>query len=202
MIHALTVMLPVSRRVGGLPRATYWLLPFSRTAELYFPGPQVAPPVSVPVRPRPEASAATVPVLSSKAYPARTAPGWGGVFDTLAGTGADVVVLPAASRALAVRSCVPFVAAVVSHVTEYGELTSSAPSVCPSRRNWTAVTPMASDAVAVTLTLPLTVAPADGAEIETVGGVVSGGGDWVVASALADWADSLPAASKALTRYV
>ena len=57
-----------------------------------------------------------------------------------------------------------------------------------------------SVAVAVTATLALTVAPDAGAVIETVGGVGSGGGDWVVASALADMADSFPAASNAVSQ--
>jgi hypothetical protein len=48
---------------------------------------------------------------------------------------------------------------------------------------------------------PETVAFATGTVTETDGGVVSIGGDWVVTVTPSDWADSLPAASSALTRY-
>ena len=65
--QALTVMLPVSCRPVGLPRFTKSSLPSRLTAVPYFPTLQVAPPVSVPVRPCPEASAAVVPAPSSKA---------------------------------------------------------------------------------------------------------------------------------------
>ena len=58
---------------------------------------------------------------------------------------------------------------------------SSAPRLLPSRRNCTPTTPTLSDAVAVTLIVPETVAPFAGAVSETVGAVVSGGGVSVVA---------------------
>src|SRR3954469_14135074 len=71
----------------------------------------------------------------------------------------------------------------------------------PSRRNRTPTTPTLSPALAVTLTEPVTVAPAIGAVTVTVGGVVSAAA-WVVALAAVERADSFPAASVALTAYV
>ena len=50
---------------------------------------------------------------------------------------------------------------------------SSAPRLLPSSLNWTPSTATLSDASAVTVTGPETVAPAAGAVIDTVGGVVS-----------------------------
>ncbi len=50
---------------------------------------------------------------------------------------------------------------------------SSAPTGLPSTRNWTPPMPLASDAVAVRLVVPVTVAPLAGAVSETMGGVVS-----------------------------
>ena len=101
----------------------------------------------------------------------------GGVlsFDTVTVTAADVVTLPAASRATAVRLCDPLVAVVVFHGTEYGAAVSSVPMLAPSRRNCTPTTPTLSAAVAVTVTVPLTVAPLAGDVSAVVGGTVSGG---------------------------
>ena len=48
---------------------------------------------------------------------------------TVTVTVADVVVLPAASRATAVSVCEPLLAVVVSHETEYGAVVSSEPEV-------------------------------------------------------------------------
>ncbi len=50
---------------------------------------------------------------------------------------------------------------------------SSAPRLAPSSRNWTPATPTLSAAVAVTVVVAETVAPAVGAVTETVGGVAS-----------------------------
>jgi hypothetical protein len=44
----------------------------------------------------------------------------GAALSTFTETEVDVVVLPAASRATAVKVCVPLVAVVVFHVEEYG----------------------------------------------------------------------------------
>ena len=99
----------------------------------------------------------------------------GGVlsFDTVTVTAADVVTLPAASRATAVRLCDPLLAVVVVHGTEYGAAVSSAPSAAPSRRNCTPTTPTLSEALPFTATVPRTVDPGTGDAMLTLGGVVS-----------------------------
>src|SRR5439155_27373878 len=109
-------------------------------------------------------------------------------------TAADVVALPAASRARAVSVCDPLVVVVVFQLTAYGALVPSAPRAAPSRKNWTPATPTLSEAVAVTATGPETVAPLAGAVMLTVGGVVS-----ALATVTVTAADvvALPAASRA-----
>ncbi len=92
---------------------------------------------------------------------------------TVTVTGADVVELPAASRATAVSVCVPAVAVVVFHDTEYGAVVSSAPRFAPSSLNCTPTTPTLSLAVALTVTVPETVEPPVGLVTATLGGVVS-----------------------------
>src|SRR6185436_7225910 len=89
-------------------------------------------------------------------------------------TAADVVVLPAASRATAVNVCRPLAVIVVFHVCVWGMAVSSAPRLMPSSLNCTPATPTLSVAVAEIVTaVPDTVAPAAGAVIATVGAVVS-----------------------------
>jgi hypothetical protein len=96
-------------------------------------------------------------------------------LSTVTFTAADTVVFPAASRARAVTACGPLLAVVVFHVTEYGEVVSSAPSAAPSNRNCTPATATLSAAVAVTVVaVPCTVVPVAGAVTATVGAVVSG----------------------------
>ena len=117
---------------------------------------------------------------SSKPSWNRTVPdggGGGAAFDTVTVTAADVVRLPAASRAMAVSVCGPLTAVVVFQDTEYGAaVVSSAPRLTPSSLNWTPTTPTLSDAVAEMVTVePETVAPAVGALMATVGGAVSAG---------------------------
>src|SRR6267378_4924082 len=114
-------------------------------------------------------------------------------FETVTVTAAAVAVLPAASRATAVSVCAPLLAVVVSQGTAYGAVVSSRPRLAPSRRNWTPATPTLSDALAVTVVVPLTVAPVAGAVMLTVGGVVSFETVTVTAAAVA----VLPAASRA-----
>src|SRR5204863_326167 len=80
---------------------------------------------------------------------------------------ADVAGLPAASRARAVRACAPLAAVVVVHAIVYGAAVTSTPRFAPSRRNCTPATRVSSVAFAETLTVPDTVAPFDGAAIET-----------------------------------
>src|SRR5437899_58308 len=84
-------------------------------------------------------------------------------------------------------------AAEVSQDAEYGEVASSAPRFAPSSLNCTPATPMLSEALAVTLTVPETVAPPTGAVTETDGGVVSFETVTVTAAEVV----TLPAASRA-----
>ena len=74
---------------------------------------------------------------------------------------------------------------------------SSAPRFAPSSLNCTPATPTSSAALAVTATLAETVAPAVGAVIDTVGGVVSA---VIAALASLEAGPRLPTASSALTR--
>src|SRR3982750_1239570 len=104
----------------------------------------------------------------------RVAEGGGAEFDTVTATAADVAVLPAPSRATAVKVWEPSGMIVVSQLIAYGTATSSA-SGAPSRKNCTPTTSTLSDASALTVAVPLTDAPAVGAPIATPGGVVSGG---------------------------
>src|SRR5437899_6447020 len=99
----------------------------------------------------------------------------GGVvsFATVILTAAEVVVFPAASRATAVKVWEPLEAEVVFQEIEKEEPVSSGPRLAPSSLNWTPTTPTLSEAVAETVIVPETVAPAVGAVIETVGAVVS-----------------------------
>ncbi len=97
------------------------------------------------------------------------------MFATLTFTTADVVVLPAASRARAVSVCAPLGTVRLSQVSAYGAAVSSGPLAWPSTRNWTPVTPTLSAAEAATVTMSLTSAMSAGEVIATVGGVVSAG---------------------------
>src|SRR6266704_2600104 len=98
----------------------------------------------------------------------------GGVVATVTPTAAAVAVFAAASRATAVRLCVPLAAKEVFQETAYGATVSSAPRLTPSSLNWTPATPTLSEAEAETVTaVPETVTPLAGAVIKTVGGVTS-----------------------------
>ena len=94
---------------------------------------------------------------------------------TVTATREEVVVRPAVLRAIAVSECDPSTTVVVSHEIEYGDVVTSAPRLTPSSWNWTPATPPASDAAALTATLPTTFVPATGDVSETVGGGVGGG---------------------------
>ncbi len=72
-------------------------------------------------------------------------------------TADEIIVFPAASRALAVNVWLPLVVPVVTHETEYGAATSSDPRLTPSSKNCTPATPMLSEALAVTFKVPATV---------------------------------------------
>jgi len=99
--------------------------------------------------------------------------GGGGALATFTVTGAEVLLLPAASRATAVRACVPSLEPAVFHDTEYGAAVSSAPRFAPSSLNCTPTTPTLSDALALTVTVPASVAPPAGELMLTLGGAVS-----------------------------
>src|SRR2546422_10995377 len=75
---------------------------------------------------------------------------------------------------MALSVCVPAVAVLVFQLTEYGAVVSSAPRDAPSSWNLTPATPTLSDASAVTVIVPVTVAPEAGELRLTVGAVVSG----------------------------
>src|SRR5258708_5028019 len=96
------------------------------------------------------------------------------------------------------RSPLPVV--VVFQETEYGAVVSSAPRLEPSSLNCTPTTPTLSEALAVTLVVPETVAPEAGAVMLTEGGVVSGGGGGgalFTVTVTAETGLTLPAASRA-----
>ena len=95
------------------------------------------------------------------------------MFTTVTVTAADVLTLPAASRATAVSEWLPLGTPVVFHETEYGALVPSAPRLPPSSLNCRPATPTLSLALAAMVTVLETVAPFAGAVIATVGGVVS-----------------------------
>ena len=95
------------------------------------------------------------------------------VLLTVTVTPALVVAFPAASLAIARTVCDPLLAVEVFQEYAYGEVVSRLPALAPSSWNCTLATPTLSEAVAVTLTVPDTVAPLAGAVIDTVGAVVS-----------------------------
>src|SRR5256885_8477791 len=94
-------------------------------------------------------------------------------LSTVTLTAAAVLVLPAASRATALRLCEAFCAVLLSQATWNGAAVTSAPRFAPSSLNCTPATPTLSVALAMTITVPETVAPATGELIETAGGVRS-----------------------------
>src|SRR5215471_8029512 len=97
-------------------------------------------------------------------------------FDTVTVRLAEVAVLPAASRATAVITALPLAEVMVFQAIENGGVVTSAPRLAPFSLNCTPATPALSLALAVMVTVPLTVAPAAGAVRDTVGLVVSAGG--------------------------
>ena len=121
----------------------------------------------------------------------------GATLETVIDTGAEVVTLPAASRATAVTLWVPLVTEDEFHDVANGDDVSSAPTLVPSTLNCTPTTPTLSAAVAANETVPDTVAPAAGDDTDTVGAAVSLVG---VADASFDGALELGAASLAITR--
>src|SRR5205823_6158445 len=97
-------------------------------------------------------------------------------------TAGEVVAAPALSKPTAVKLWLPFAFKAVFHEIEYGAVVTCAPRFAPSSLNWTPTMPTLSAALAETVTVPATVAPAAGAVIETEGGVVSALGGTVLKS--------------------
>jgi 5,10-methenyltetrahydromethanopterin hydrogenase len=110
--------------------------------------------------------------------------------------------LPAASRATALIVCAPSLAPVVFQAIEYGALVSGGPASTPSRRNWTLVTPTLSEALALTVIVPDTVAPFAGEVMLAEGAVVSGGGAFETVTPIVAEVRVLPAASRATALIV
>jgi hypothetical protein len=137
----------------------------------------------------PATATLSLAVAETVTVPVRLAPLAGAVIETVGAvvsfaivtvTTVVVVWLPAASRARADKVCVPFATVALFQEIEYGDTVSSVPSAAPSRRNCTPTTPTLSLAVADTVTFPDTVALFTGADINTVGGVVSVPDPWVL----------------------
>jgi len=122
----------------------------------------------------------------------------GAALLTVTLTAAEVVRLPAPSRATAVRVWLPLVAVVVFQETAYGTAVTSAARGTPSSMNCTPTTPVLSEALAEMGTVPETVAPDAGVVSPTRGGVTSPV-DGVV-TVKSDVAARLPAASLDITR--
>src|SRR5205807_2370148 len=97
----------------------------------------------------------------------------GGALSTVTLTTAEVAVFPAASRATALRVWMPLLAMVVFHDREYGAAVTSAPRLASSSLDCTPTTPTLSVALTETVIAPVTVEPAAGVLIETVGGALS-----------------------------
>src|SRR5437867_12943217 len=98
-----------------------------------------------------------------------TAGGVVSAFDTVSPPSLEVALPLSASRAAAVRVCEPLPTVVVFQDTEYGDAVSSPPRLAPSTRNCTPATPTLSEAEALTVTDPDTVAPDAGALMLTAG---------------------------------
>ena len=90
---------------------------------------------------------------------------------------AEVVALPAASRAVAVRVWAPLALPCESHASVYfvgvRSVVAPAPRSCPSSWKRTSATSRSSTAVAVSVTAPVSVAFATGANSDTTGGPTS-----------------------------
>ena len=118
------------------------------------------------------------------------------MLSTVTVTVVDSVWLPAASRATAVMVCEPSLTEAVFQGIEYGALVSSAPKLTLSILNCTPTTPTLSEALALKLVVPETLAPETGDVMLTVGGVVSAG-DPLATVTVTESEVVLPAASRA-----
>src|SRR4051794_12265618 len=113
-----------------------------------------------------------------------------GPFVTTIAVPLVLVALPALSTARATIVCDPSATDCEFQSKLYGDV-GSVPTVCPSTRKSTWSTAMLSPAVAASVTVPLTPAPAAGLVKLTVGAVVS---NWI---GCALTASAFPATSKA-----
>src|SRR5439155_150187 len=93
---------------------------------------------------------------------------------------------------MAVRVCAPLLAPVVFQAIEYGGVVTAAPALTPSNWNCTPATPTLSEALAVTVSVPETLAPEAGELMLTVGPVAS---KLTLLSVLVEAVLVLPAAS-------
>src|SRR5262245_18195053 len=123
------------------------LTPSNDRAPPYFPAVDQVAPEMVPLLPNPEVSFTVGPLPSLKPR-ASTSPVAVAALLTVTGTPADVVWLPAASRATADRVYDPFGVPAEAHKVVYGAVVSSDPMGEPLSRNWTPTTPTLSVASA------------------------------------------------------
>jgi hypothetical protein len=114
-------------------------------------------------------------------------------------TGSDDVVLPAASRAIAVKVYCPGATPVVSQDTEKEFVVSSAPRFVPLSWNCTPTTPILSVAVAVIVTGSERVVPEAGEVRDMDGGVMSREESTIYLLTSSDGGLSLPLVSWAVT---
>jgi hypothetical protein len=85
-------------------------------------------------------------------------------------TAEDVLEFPAASRATAVMVYMPFAESSEEALNVYGAEVISGPAFEPFIWNWTLATPTLSEAAAVNVTTPETIALFAGEVTETAGG--------------------------------
>src|SRR5262245_13764031 len=171
LTQASRVMPVVRSRLVECGIVTQSFTPSNDNVPPYRPAAVQVAPDTVPLFPVPDMSAVVAPDPSlnprASTSPVET------VLLMVTGTPADVVALPAASRARAVKVYDPFGVPVEFHDNEYGAVVSSGPIGDPFSRNCTPTTPTSSVASAVRLTTPETVVPAVGAVMFTVGATLS-----------------------------
>src|SRR4051812_21292760 len=122
LTHASSVMPFVRCKSALSATVTQALLPLNDSALPNFPEVVQVALARVPFRPWPDTSPAVVPVPSSNPQ-APTSP-VGGALVTVTAIAAEVVLFPAASRAVAVSVCDPFATAAVFHTNENGAVVS------------------------------------------------------------------------------
>src|SRR4051812_7097665 len=116
--QASSVMPVVRSRSLASGMLTNALEPLKLSARPFLPVVVRVAAAIAPVCPWPDTPVTVEPLGSSKLYAATGVGAGGALLSTVEVTGADVVLLPAASRATAVSACGPAAAAVVSQLTE------------------------------------------------------------------------------------